>query len=740
MSAGAYAWGCIVLGGTLGLLAAAASALTRVWFSDWDRALRLLAGTALVLAWVFAVSYLLGALGAFRPVPVFLGLNVGAAALLIALRDRGRDGAGGAAVPRRDREWWRDWPMLAAIAGTIISVGTWLPATAHAYRYGILEPDSTWYHGHTVGRFLQTGWLTRIQPVGTDAMVPFHPVNREVLDALLVMPWHRDLVLPLVSLAGLGLLLLAGWCVGSYWQRAPLGLLAMALIASPATIRVSQPGSLKNDLLAAAFMTSGIALVLHGRRRLPAVALSGVMLGLAVGTRTNLILPVAVIVATGLGMFVLGHIRDRRDPGELAPEEGTENEPTTGDGPRPAGPEPARWLVAITWVGALVVYGAYWYVRNWVRVGSPLPWSDISLGPLHLEQAGTGEQRYFEQTILHWRNHPQLVSSALRPGLRLAFGDLWWAWALLGTACALLAAWKLVANGRRSLWSAGLAVAGGLGVLAHAATPLSLVASPDSPVAPTNIAINTRYALPAFGLVVLAGVASVTRRWMELAFSLLLLALVVVAAVPTRLYDDASFDGEATDRPLVLVLGAVLGGLAAAAIVGLPHLQERPPLQRFAGLAVPLLLLGVLALPAANSYLDRRYATPVPVHGGELWVVTRDLSDTQIGMATTSVPYPYFGEDFSNEVAYVGVAGVDGLLRDARTCAEWVRELRERQFTYVALTPHPLATLPVSTAKSWTLALPGTEVVHDQGEATLIQLPPDLDPSACGDEVEGAEA
>src|SRR4029453_1737278 len=99
------------------------------------------------------------------------------------------------------------------------------------------------------------------------SFVPYHPVNSEMLDALLVLPWHRDIALPLVGLCWLGLLLLAGWCLGGKWNRGPAGRVVTALLAAPAVVRLSQPGSLKNDLLAIALLVTGVALLVHSERR-----------------------------------------------------------------------------------------------------------------------------------------------------------------------------------------------------------------------------------------------------------------------------------------------------------------------------------------------------------------------------------------------------------------------------------------------------------------------------------------
>jgi hypothetical protein len=703
MSVATYLWGAVVLGGTLGLLAGGSNAVARTAFPRWYGPVGVLARIALALCWVYAVSYLLGAVGWFRPLPLFGLIDGGAAAAWLVTRRR-------SAPPELAPEDGGQLPSsgasslglrwLAAL-GTALVVGAWLPGTAHAYRYGILEPDSLWYHGHFSARFVQTGWLTRINPVGVDALVPFHLANRELLDAVLALPWHRDLALPLTNLVYLGLLLLAGWCIGARWDRGPLALLAAATIASAPVMILSHPGSLKNDLFAAALLLAAVALLIHSDGRLPEVALAGATLGLTAGTKSN----VLVVVVALLGFGALALLR------------------RTG------------WVAPVVWVAATVAFGAYWYLRNWVRAGNPLPWIEIDLGPLHLSQVepADGSEGYSSQTLVEHFDHPDLVDNVVYPGLRGAFGNLWWAWGgLLVVSFGLVAA-----SFRRRMWVLwALAGAGLLGLAAHLVTPLSLVVSPDNPAAAFNFAFNTRYALPAAALVLVAGACATRSRRAELVFAGATLVVIVSGLFPTGLSAQVSHDGEAADAPLTVAVGLALVALVAWVawvLIAWPRLGRNRPELRLAAVLVPPLVGVALAFPLVDRYMTQRYATPMPKLASLLWPTTSGLRDARIGIATDPKPYPHAGADLSNRVDYIGLPGHGGVLRNAESCEEWGRAVRSLRLTHVALAPEPfVVVLSGQTMEAWTMAIPGARVVRREGDQVLIELTPDPPPTPPG--------
>jgi hypothetical protein len=585
-----------------------------------------------------------------------------------------------------------------------VVVVAWLPGVAHAYRYGILEPDSIWYHGNLSTHFVQTGWLTRLYPVGVDALVPYHLANRELLDAVLDLPWHRDFLLPTTNLLYLGLLLLAGWCVGARWGRGPVALLAMAVVPATPVMRLSQPGSLKNDLLGAALLIAAIALVVHSERRLPAVALAGATLGLAAGTRSNLLAMVSVLV-------VVGTVRLARSE-RFARGAGTWS----------------RWAPPIAWVVTTAGFGAYWYVRNWVRAGNPVPWLDFSLGPVHLSriEPPDGVVEYSRQTLLEHIGHARLVDAVIRPGLAYALGDGWW------LLVALAALSLCVAVASRTPWLVTLAVTGAVGVLTHLVTPLSLAVSPDNPGAAFNFAFNTRYALTAVGLLLVSGACATRTPALELAFAGVALLVIFSGQLPTDLSIEVAQDGEAADTAVALALAAVVLALVVGSFV-LPRLRRAPQPMRTAVAASTVFAAALVALPLVDRHLERRYATPVPKLASQLWPTTSRMRDARVGIATDPKPYPHAGADLSNQVNYIGVPMTGGVLRNAHDCTEWGRVVRSLGLTHVVLAADPFGfELPVPTLKAWTLAIPGTRVIRREGAEVLISVPAEPGPTPPG--------
>jgi hypothetical protein len=708
MSIAGYLWGIALLTASVGALALGSGAVIRVALPDWRGALGVLARIALALCWVYAVAYVLGAVGLFRAAWLFAVVVGGALLAWLTLRRRAR-----APMPVLDdarpqpgrSSSGAGWVAVIAVLVAAVVVGAWLPGTAHAYRHGILEPDSIWYHGQFAARFLQSGWLTRLNPVGVDAVAPYYQANREVLDALLVLPWHRDIALPASNLAYLGVLLLAGWCVGTRWDRGPVALIAAGLVASTPVMILSHPGSLKNDLLGTALVLTAVALFVHGDGRLPAVALAGATLGLAAGTKSNLLVLVVLLAAAGAVALAA---------------RSTETLRTWG----------GRWAAPAVWLGAIALFGCYWYIRNWVRTGSPVPWLDVGVGPVQMSGVTTNAaDNVTDQTILNYADHPRLMSNVVYPGIRAALGDAWWAWGLL-----LVASLALVVVARRRVLVV-IAAVGLVGLVSHIVTPLSLMVPPDNPVAFFTFAFNLRYALPAVALVLVAGACATSTQRAQVGFALAGLGLAVAGVFPTTLSLEVSHDADAADRPLTLLLGAVVLVVAGSLAMAMTRRSEDGRTLRAAGLvAAPVVALAV-AFPVIDRYEDRRYATPIPKVASEVWPTTSRLTSARIGIATDPVPYPHTGADLSNWVAYVGVTEDGGLLRNPTSCAEWGAVVRSLDLTHVALAPNRIDMLqPLSTdqTEAWTLAIPGAEVMFRDADQVLIELPDDPLPSPPG--------
>src|SRR5213076_1116396 len=125
-------------------------------------------------------------------------------------RGRGRETsapvAEDGAPPSVDR-----WPLAVAIAIVALTLVPWIDHTLGSLHSGIREYDSAWYHMAFAGRFAQQASLTGLQYVG-DPGVSFFPANSELIHAVGIVLFGRDLLSPPLNLGWLGLALLAGWC------------------------------------------------------------------------------------------------------------------------------------------------------------------------------------------------------------------------------------------------------------------------------------------------------------------------------------------------------------------------------------------------------------------------------------------------------------------------------------------------------------------------------------------------
>ena len=157
-----------------------------------------------------------------------------------------------------------------------------------------------------------------------------------------------------------------------------------------------------------------------------------------------------------------------------------------------------RWAAAGWWFAAGLAGGGYWYLRNLIVTGNPLPQLE-HLGPISLPHPERLQEGRPDFSIAHYATDTGVWRDYFEPGLHQAFGALWPVVILAALAGALLA---IVWGRPRVLrWMGAVAL---VGMVAYVFTPLS-AAGADG--APTGFGINIRYAIPALlaGLTLLPG-------------------------------------------------------------------------------------------------------------------------------------------------------------------------------------------------------------------------------------------
>ncbi|HEU4735781.1 MAG TPA: hypothetical protein VFS48_01985 [Solirubrobacterales bacterium] len=428
------------------------------------------------------------------------------------------------------------------------------------------------------------------------------------------------------------------------------------------------------------------------------LAAAGLAVGLAVGTKST-----AVAMAAGLTLAVL----------VLAP----------------AG---RRWAAAGWWFIPALLGGGYWYLRNLIVSGNPLPQA-TSIGPISLPHPERLQEGRPDFSIIHYATDTGVWRDYFEPGLHQAFGALWplvIAAAAVGMLLALL-------RGRDTIlrWMGAVAL---FGLVAYIFTPLSAAGAEGEPV---GFGINIRYAIPPLllGLVLLPLAPKRLAGWRESAWLGALLAILVITnRSDAVLRDPARVFGIALACLVVVVPAALLwlhrrgnqdqAGRFAWSLVG-------------AGVALVLLVLAI-GYPLQRDYLRDRFGPASEVPGLRLdsayrWA--RDKTDSRIGLAGTTagfLGYGFFGTDLSNRVLYLGEKGPHGAFNAIPSCQAFRTAVNAADLDYLVTSPflnfihtgEPV----LSPEARWLRGDPAAVPIKRDGPTTVWKLNGELDASACG--------
>ncbi|HWO47317.1 MAG TPA: hypothetical protein VNM41_04585, partial [Solirubrobacterales bacterium] len=445
-----------------------------------------------------------------------------------------------------------------------------------------------------------------------------------------------------------------------------------------------QAGEARNDIVGIFFLLAGVAVMVNawggdrgtekklgGEERGAGVGgylVVGLAAGLAAGTKLNFLLPAVVLV---FGLLV------------VAPH---------GDKGRAFG------VVGL----AALAGGGYWYLRNLVHSGNPLPWIH-HLGPIDLpapEQALGGREAH---SVLGYLTDGSVWSDWFLPGLH---SGLWFLWPLLllaAVAGLVLAAlqfrgsFRTDSDRKEPRNDLTLALAGLVGL----ATALAWLIAPTSASGPDGMPrgfeSGLRYLAPA----------------LVLGLALLPTAPVVVSllsrsgVLPSFVPDSGTNDGDTPPRSGWKWPSLAVAGLLVAIAVG---------------------------YPVQRHYLESRYEDPSFTSAPGLnaaFAWARDVSDARI--ATTSTrQYPLFGTDLSNHVQYLGLEQPHGGFEAATTCPQYLQLLNKGDYDYVVATQDRLepGKPPYPPQVRWTEAA-GAKIVLKKPPTVIFKLPSNLGPSRC---------
>src|SRR6185312_11830917 len=255
-------------------------------------------------------------------------------------------------------------------------------------------------------------------------------------------------------------------------------------------------------------------------------------------------------------------------------------------------PAGRRWRAAGWWFAGGLLGGGYWYLRNLIVAGNPIP-EATGLGPIslpHPERLQEGRPGY---SISHYLTDTGVWRHYFVPGVHDAFGVLWPV-VLVGAVAACLLA---IFAGRDKLirWLGGAAL---FALVAYLFTPLGAAGAEGEPV---GFAINIRYVIPALlAALVLVPLPrfldSPKRQW----------AVVAVLAVAYLVTDRP--DHAIHDKARLFAFAFVIVFVAVPALIWLAR-RDGAPGRAIAG-AVAALAVAAIALgyPVQRHYLNHRFA------------------------------------------------------------------------------------------------------------------------------------
>jgi hypothetical protein len=361
----------------------------------------------------------------------------------------------------------------------------------------------------------------------------------------------------------------------------------------------------------------------------------------------------------------------------------------------------------------------YWFVRNLIRTGNPVPTLSLGVGSLRLPTPNLPFVGPNDHRVLEYLADSRIIRSVFIPGLRIAFGPGALMLGILAVAF-VIGVWRK--GDARTL---GLVAAAGL--LAYLVTPLTAFGPKGQP-SPEQFTLNLRYAVPALTFVALSGALRLgslsgvlRRRAMQAGVAIVSATTIIMLTAKERL---PLWEIDGARRLLLVGLVAVFAWLCAV-------VAQRVTRRTWVTLAVAAAVAVIVGGPSFTTrYLERRYGSGSAVDTVVASAGER-LVDQRIGISGLQLAYPLYGPSLTNDVVYVGQRLPHGGQVDFASCAEWRAAVNESHVGYVIVaipesgpTGLPLLTTP------WAAA-PTSVLVAEEPTHLLFRVDGPLSPASC---------
>ena len=672
MTAGRYLVGAALLAAIVLALGVGAARLRARLLPGWSGARARMVEALLVVAALTGVGQLLGAVGALSTGPfVAACIGTGLTAAALGRRSPARSSVAAEAVPPTGR-------LELGLAGVAVAalVTQWATRVSSTLHGGMTHLDTLGYHGPLAARFVQEEGVRNAHFTFSEPHATYFPAGSEVLHAEGVLLFGRDVLSPFLNFGWLALALLAAWSLGRPRAAGPGAVVGAAVALAAPITALSQAGDAKNDAAVVALLLVAAALVVADEGR-ASLALAGLAAGLTLGVKLT---PAPVVAALTIAVVLASRRGSRR-------------------------------VDAVAWLVPLFAAGGFWYARNLVLTGNPIPWARIGVGPLELPSVDRPVLGRQDLSIADELGEPGFLPDVVLPGLGDTLGPAWPAVLALAVAGMVLAL-----RGGPSRFRPALGAVGLFALLAYLFTPTT------AGEGGTYFTTGVRYLVPALalGLALLAGAGRPGSRGRKAAVG----ALAVLLAL--TLLDGAAWTG---GRWSALGIAATAAGLLLfASAVWLRAARPRA-VPAAAGLLAALALAG--GWGASDSYLDRRYRAEGPFDPAldRAFAWARDVRDARIATVLYA-QYPLYGLDLSNRVQWPGRREDHGGYSRIEGCGDWRRALAAGRYRYVVTGPFPGEGGEPPEA-GWTRTDRGAATVLDQGGVAVFRLDRPPDASGC---------
>jgi hypothetical protein len=744
---GEYLAGSIELIVVAAAIAYAAVGLRGRLLPGWSGASARLAEVVLGISILVVVLELVGVVGLYRPGWILAGAILAGVGIGLAA---GRPGEG----PALPAPAVAPYALAIAVPGALLVAAHWAMPTQVGLDIGMYLPNTTWHNAPFAARFVQDAQVGALDFTEVLRLtVWFYPQNSELLHSAGVLFLDTDFLSPLLNIGWMALCLLAAWSFGRPYGAGAAAVLALALVLDANMLLLYQPGDAKNDTAGLFFLLAAAAILVNaeaqaraatraarpvagGAPRADAAVAEPPRRGfVATGAAVRPVLPTGALIVAGLAAgLALGTKLNLLAPYGLL---------TLGLIAATAG---YRARATLVWVASSLVTGGFWFARNLIEAGNPLPWLDA--GPLPGPDQVDIDIRE-PHTVSDYLTNVDVIKDSFIPGLHDSFGDLWPLILVAVIGGFLLAMFRGRTPIIRMLGFVAL-----FSGIAYLFTPLTAAGPLDHPTAFTT---NLRYASPALGLgAMLLAVDPGLSRPRSQGWLLAILALLLVTqALPVWDIGDDVWEGDFLIGGIVLAFFVVLVPVALA----LAGQRGASPVALVAGAALALAIVVGIGWRQSEDYLDDRYRAPTApsdfpegIRAALAWFNEEDPHDSRIavvGGRPGFKQYVFYGDDLSNYVQYVARHGPHGAYlpiaseaaqkREADgsevipQCEAWRRALNEGGYDYVVIGPDQRTQALSPIEAEWTGADPAATELEEIDMTFVFRLTGDLDPSQCAE-------